>query len=169
MIYFGLFYFSLSDFRLRQLIFHLTMSFHEMKSTIEEGDTVILNVGASSLLAITVTPQTKNKHGNTVENILQTTKGALKVTNLIGQKYGSRIALTRGSAYALHPTPELWTVTLPHRTQIIYTPDISMILFQLELRPGSVVIESGTCFECYFVFKMLFNHVDLKPFIYTHL
>lgn len=44
----------------------------------------------------------------------------------------------------LQPTPELWTLTLPHRTQIIYTPDISMILLQLEIEPGKVVIESGT-------------------------
>lgn len=52
--------------------------------------------------------------------------------------------MTKGWAYVLQPTPELWTQTLPHRTQIIYTPDISMILFQLEVRPGSIVIESGT-------------------------
>ncbi|ENN82495.1 hypothetical protein YQE_01130, partial [Dendroctonus ponderosae] len=38
----------------------------------------------------------------------------------------------------------VWTITLPHRTQIIYTPDISIIIMQLELRPGSVLIESGT-------------------------
>lgn len=44
----------------------------------------------------------------------------------------------------LQPNPELWTQTLPHRTQILYTPDISMILFQLEIKPGSIVIESGT-------------------------
>lgn len=44
----------------------------------------------------------------------------------------------------LQATPELWTQTLPHRTQIIYTPDISMILFQLEIKSGTVVIESGT-------------------------
>lgn len=52
--------------------------------------------------------------------------------------------LSRGWGYILQPTPELWSVTLPHRTQIIYTPDISMIIFQLEIKPGSVVIESGT-------------------------
>lgn len=124
-------------------ISHITMSFHKHKSVIEEGDTVILYLNNSSLLAISVNPLIKNKRDATVENILQTTQGGLKVKSLIGQKYGSRIELSRGSAFALHPTPELWTVTLPHRTQIIYTPDISMIVFQLELRPGSVVIESG--------------------------
>lgn len=120
------------------------MSFHSHKTTIEEGDTVILYLNPSSLHAITVKSLIQNKHGASVENILQTTKGALKIKNLIGKKFGTSVDLSRGSAYALHPTPELWTLTLPHRTQIIYTPDISMILFQLELKPGCTVIESGT-------------------------
>lgn len=33
---------------------------------------------------------------------------------------------------------------LPHRTQILYFADISLILESLEIRSGSVVIESGT-------------------------
>ncbi len=49
----------------------------------------------------------------------------------------------RGWVHIFHSTPELWTATLPHRTQILYTTDISLVTFELELKPGSVVIESG--------------------------
>lgn len=66
------------------------------------------------------------------------------LSGIIGVEYGSRVELSKGWANVLQPNPELWTQTLPHRTQIIYTPDISMILHQLEVRPGAVVVESGT-------------------------
>lgn len=54
-----------------------------------------------------------------------------------------QVELSKGWGHVLQPTPELWSLTLPHRTQIIYTPDISMILLQLDLVPGSIVIEAG--------------------------
>uniref|UniRef100_A0A023F8C2 tRNA (adenine(58)-N(1))-methyltransferase catalytic subunit TRMT61A n=1 Tax=Triatoma infestans TaxID=30076 RepID=A0A023F8C2_TRIIF len=120
------------------------MSFSVDKEAIEEGDTVILYLNANSMHAIKVTNSVLNKHGENVENVFQTTYGALKVSSLIGTKYGSKVEMSRGWAYVLQPTPELWTLTLPHRTQIIYTPDISMIIYQLEIKPGSYVIESGT-------------------------
>lgn len=52
--------------------------------------------------------------------------------------------MTKGYGFVLQMNPELWTVNLPHRTQILYTPDISMILMELEIKPGSIVIEAGT-------------------------
>ena len=140
------------------------MSFAAPKTIIEENDTIILYLTVQNMHAIDVCPVIENKKGQFVENIFQTSYGALKVKDVIGLKYGSKVGhdqndilcgqsnsnsslqiqLSKGWAYVLQPTPELWTQTLPHRTQIIYTPDISMILFQLEVKPGSVVIESGT-------------------------
>ena len=43
----------------------------------------------------------------------------------------------------LKPTPELWTQAVPHRTQILYQADISLIVFRLLCKPGDTVIESG--------------------------
>lgn len=48
-----------------------------------------------------------------------------------------------GFLHVLAPTAELWTASLPHRTQVVYTPDSSFILHKLQVRPGSVLIEAG--------------------------
>ncbi|MCJ1413219.1 tRNA (adenine-N(1)-)-methyltransferase catalytic subunit trm61 [Ptychographa xylographoides] len=53
------------------------------------------------------------------------------------------VVASTGFAYLLPPTPESWTTSLPHRTQVVYTPDYSYILQRLRVRPGSVVIEAG--------------------------
>lgn len=120
------------------------MSFGAYKEFVSEGDTVILYFNINSMHSIVVEPQIRNKKNDLVENVFQTTFGFLKVISLVGERYGSKVQLSRGWAYVLHPTPELWTLTLPHRTQIIYSMDISLIVHQLELEPGKVVIESGT-------------------------
>ena len=78
------------------------------------------------------------RKGDEVENIFQTNYGGFKVADLVGKKFGTKIPMTRGYGYALYPTPELWTKTLPHRTQILYSTDISLILMNLDLKPGSV-------------------------------
>ena len=63
----------------------------------------------------------------------------------------------KGWVTVLHPTPELWTTCLPHRTQIIYSTDISFITMQLELRPGSIVCESGQKISLIFSYKTLMS------------
>ncbi|XP_017785003.1 PREDICTED: tRNA (adenine(58)-N(1))-methyltransferase catalytic subunit TRMT61A [Nicrophorus vespilloides] len=120
------------------------MSFDGCKTVVTEGDTVILFLTVNQVYAITAEKKTKNKNGDLVPYVFQTPYGALKGEQLIGKEFGTKILLSKGWGYILQPTPELWTVALRHRTQIIYTPDISMITLQLELKPGSVVIESGT-------------------------
>jgi len=120
------------------------MSFHGYKEIIEEGDTAILYLSFNSMQALKVSKEKKNKNGELVEYVHQTTYGALKVSDLIGKKFGTKVRLSRGYAFVLYPTPQLWTKTLPHRTQILYATDISLIVQQLDLRPGCVVVESGT-------------------------
>ncbi|XP_063714365.1 tRNA (adenine(58)-N(1))-methyltransferase catalytic subunit trmt61a-like [Symsagittifera roscoffensis] len=79
---------------------------------------------------------------------IQTKFGMVVFKNLIGKEYGSKHAFSsnnsKGYFFLLHLTPELWTTNLNHRTQILYSMDISMIVFELDLVSGSRVIETGT-------------------------
>lgn len=51
---------------------------------------------------------------------------------------------SKGWLCALRPTSELWTLGCNHRTEILYISDISMILANLGVKPGSIVLETGT-------------------------
>ncbi|XP_053132238.1 tRNA (adenine(58)-N(1))-methyltransferase catalytic subunit TRMT61A isoform X1 [Hemicordylus capensis] len=112
------------------------MSFVEYGNNIKEGDTAIVYLGHESMFPVKV------QHGGKT----QTKYGVIRhSTDLIGKQYGSKVTCSKGGwVYVLHPTPELWTVNLPHRTQILYSTDISLITMMLELKPGCVVCESGT-------------------------
>lgn len=80
------------------------MSFRRDKTEIDEGDTVILYLSASNMHAFRVQPTIKNKHGELVENVFQTTYGALKVASLVGVKFGSKVQMSRGWAFVLQVT-----------------------------------------------------------------
>ena len=57
----------------------------------------------------------------------------------------AKVPIDAGSGFIhiLQPTPEAWTASLDHRTQVVYTPDYSYILQRLRVRPGSSIIEAG--------------------------
>lgn len=111
------------------------MSFVEYSENIQDGDIAIIYLGHDSMMPVKVQQGAQT----------QTRYGAIRhSTDLIGKRYGSKVTCSKGGwVHVLHPTPELWTLTLPHRTQILYTTDIAMITMMLELRPGSIVCESG--------------------------
>lgn len=48
-----------------------------------------------------------------------------------------------GFIHLLQPTPESWTYSLDHRTQVVYTPDYSYILQRMRVHPGDSMIEAG--------------------------
>lgn len=100
--------------------------------------------------------------------ILNTRFGDFPHSSILSQPYGSQVRATNlghsnrkrkrrgedgvdgdeehnasGFLHVLAPTAELWTSSLPHRTQVVYTPDSSFILHKLGVRPGSVLIEAG--------------------------
>lgn len=110
------------------------MSFNVHKSIIEVDDTVVVYLSPKQIYRTKVE----------ANGVFQTRFGALKLNDLIGKPYGIKVLCDKGFVHILDMTPELWTQTLPHRTQILYTTDISFILLQLEIKSGSVVVEAGT-------------------------
>ncbi|XP_045919227.1 tRNA (adenine(58)-N(1))-methyltransferase catalytic subunit TRMT61A-like [Micropterus dolomieu] len=111
------------------------MSFVEYSDFIQEGDVAIVYLGHESMMPVKVQ---QGAHTQTRYGVIRHS------TDLIGKRYGSKVTCSKGKwVLVLHPTPELWTVTLPHRTQILYTTDIATITMMLELKPGSIVCESG--------------------------
>ncbi|KAG8987429.1 tRNA (adenine-N(1)-)-methyltransferase catalytic subunit trm61 [Tulasnella sp. 427] len=103
---------------------------------IASGDVVIIWFTRESLKAITIAPGEE----------LNGRFGAYRHVDLIGKPFGSKIGSRNGKGfiYVLRPTPELWTLALPHRTQILYVADIAFVISWLGIKPGSVVIEAGT-------------------------
>lgn len=112
------------------------MSFSGFKKEIEYGDTILLYIGYENFLPTVVTKK----------KVSQTKFGVVRHDQIIGKKYGTRYKTSKGFIHLIHPTPELWTQCLPHRTQILYSTDISMVIFQLDLKPGSIVVEAGKDF-----------------------
>lgn len=76
---------------------------------------------------------------------LQNRFGVFKHSDWIGRPFGSKVLSNKGGfVYLLAPTPELWTLALSHRTQILYIADITFVVSYLEVIPGCLVLESGT-------------------------
>ncbi|KZV91735.1 tRNA methyltransferase complex GCD14 subunit [Exidia glandulosa HHB12029] len=105
-------------------------------STIAEGDLVIVWQTREAIQPLVIEPGKE----------LQLRFGVYSHADLIGIPFGSKVASRNGKGFIhiLRPTPELWTLALPHRTQILYVADISFITSYLNIRPGSKVIEAGT-------------------------
>lgn len=98
------------------------------------GDTVVVYVGHERMSVLCVTAGA----------VLQCKFGAIRHDSLVGQSFGRRHECAKGFVYLLKGTPELWTTCLPHRTQILYFADVSLLVSGLEVRAGSRVVEAGT-------------------------
>ncbi|KVH92831.1 tRNA (adenine(58)-N(1))-methyltransferase catalytic subunit TRMT61A [Cynara cardunculus var. scolymus] len=105
------------------------------KRNISDGDLVIVYEKHDNMKAVKVCEK----------SVLENRFGIFKHADWIGKPYGCKVSSHKGGfVYLLAPTPELWTLVLSHRTQILYIADISFVVMYLELIPGCVVLESGT-------------------------
>lgn len=115
-------------------------TFQSYKDIVQENDLVLIWISRDHIKPVVM------KHG---ENF-NTRYGTFPHTSIIGKPYGSQIATRTAKAnkfgfiHVLQPTAELWTLSLPHRTQIVYTYDSSYIMNRLRLGPNSTIIEAGT-------------------------
>lgn len=114
----------------------LSMSFTGYEEVIQEGSLVLAWLTRTNIKPIRVTK----------DELLNTRYGCFRHNDMVGKKYGTQMPSMndQGFIHLIAPTPELWTLSLPHRTQIVYTPDSSYIVQRLKIRPGSRVIEAGT-------------------------
>ncbi|KAH0585888.1 hypothetical protein H2248_007169 [Termitomyces sp. 'cryptogamus'] len=103
---------------------------------IAAGDVVVVWLTRDYLQPLVITPgkEFNSKFGH------------YRHSDLVGMPYGSKVGSRKGKGFihVLRPTPELWTMALPHRTQILYLADIAFITSHLDIKPGSRVIEAGT-------------------------
>ncbi|KAK8710243.1 hypothetical protein V6N13_145577 [Hibiscus sabdariffa] len=102
---------------------------------IRDGDLVIVYERHDTMKAVKVCEN----------SVLQNRFGVFKHSDWIRKPFGSKVFSSKGGfVYLLAPTPELWTLVLSHRTQILYIADISFVIMYLEVVPGCLVLESGT-------------------------
>ncbi len=74
-----------------------------------------------------------------------THKGFVKLGELLGKEFGSRIASSTGVGFvALKPSLRDYVFKMQRRTQISYPKDIALILMFSGTGPGSRVVEAGT-------------------------
>nr|GMD56232.1 tRNA (adenine(58)-N(1))-methyltransferase catalytic subunit TRMT61A [Ipomoea batatas] len=103
--------------------------------SIKDGDLVIVYERHDVMKAVKVSES----------GVFHNRFGAFKHSDWIGKPFGSKVFSLKGRfVYLLAPTPELWTLVLSHRTQILYIADISFVVMYLEIVPGCLVLESGT-------------------------
>ncbi|CDI86324.1 tRNA (adenine-N(1)-)-methyltransferase catalytic subunit, putative [Eimeria praecox] len=102
----------------------------------KEGELVILYGSREMILSCVL------KKGG----ICRTRLGNFDHEDIMKTRIGHKVYERRQGKWlvVLRPTPDLHTLALRHRTQIIYHADISLILSLLDVRPGKTIVEAGT-------------------------
>lgn len=110
-----------------------------------EGETIIVQERYDSIFPLVLK----------ANGVLHNRYGRFQHDDIIGKPLGLRWDAAgrpggpqgrscRGFVHALAPSPALWSMAMHHRTQVVYPHDSAIISLYLDLRPGSILIESGT-------------------------
>ncbi len=83
------------------------------------------------------------------DEVLMNKNGFFPHNSFIGKPWGLKVYSEGSDGFVriIRPTAELWTLTLPHRTQVIYQPDISLAILLLELCPGKTAAGRSLTFH----------------------
>lgn len=105
------------------------------KDCIHIGDVVIFVISMDKIIADKITEG----------KIYSSAYGEFHHNDMVGKPYGAKLfsKTKTGFIFALRFLPSLWTRSMERRTQILFIPDISIILMRSNIRPGSRVCEAG--------------------------
>lgn len=101
----------------------------------KDGDLILIYENKETIKCITLE---KGK-------VFQNKFGAFKHDDIVGKPFGSKIISekTKGFITALRFIPYLWERSISRLTQILFNPDISIILTLLNVSKNSIIYESG--------------------------
>ena len=106
-----------------------------MSHVINEGDDVLLYLDRRRTYLVRAER----------EKSLHTHKGFVRLNELIGKEYGTRVASSMGIEFvALKPILRDYIFKMQRKTQIAYPKDIALIVMFSGVGPGSRVVEAGT-------------------------
>ena len=110
------------------------------KTKINYGDLIIIYENGDSVKYFTL------EKGKKFQNRF----GAFSHDDIYGKNYGCKIYNKDGSKYIhiLSFVPNIWERCINKMTQILFNPDISLIMILLNLSQSSVIYESGTGSGC---------------------
>jgi len=108
----------------------------EHQDEIHFGEPVIIYIDPKTIKCVKL----EDKH------YLDTKFGRFYHDQFVGKKYGTIVETNnkKGFVYCFKLDAEFFTLTLAHQTQILYYPDISLVLHNLGITKGSIVCESGS-------------------------
>ncbi len=102
---------------------------------IKEGDDIILYLDKRRTYMVKVE----------ADRQFHTHKGYVELGELIGKPYGTTLVSSLGiSFYVIKPLIRDRILKTDRKTQVLYPKDISYILLQMGIGPGSRIVEAGT-------------------------